>query len=289
MCVPISAFVFEFRCAEFCRPTAQSDAADPFKDFWHVVEGMLDKFSNPVAFATAPLSPPPPAAARPTLVFSSESESSEPEDIAALAGRPGPRVADRDQAGVLASLADALGAESNELNGSLSSTIKPGTLKGKFGMAASVMAQEVFADDDGEPDLFDAYSSSADTMPQPCRQRFERLVPHDPSCPFGQVSPGRECTLEGAGEGGRSQTRHRSTTHQNARRTGTATTRRTPHGTQSGESLIFDVVRVRSPESLAYVGRSDATQARGIGHITGSDRQPQDWILVAVHANRQSW
>ncbi|KAH7107445.1 hypothetical protein BKA62DRAFT_683420 [Auriculariales sp. MPI-PUGE-AT-0066] len=139
-----------------------SDAADPFKDFWQNVEGLLDKFSSPVAFATAPLSPvsaaPSSGLRKQTFIFSSESESSEPEDLASKLA--GPRIADQDQTSVLADLADALGEPvapaSNELSGSLSSTIKPGVLKGKGPMKASTIVQEVsaFDDDDSDSDTF---------------------------------------------------------------------------------------------------------------------------------------
>lgn len=38
----------------------QPDPSDPFNHFWHMLEGMLDNLSQPVAFATAPLMPPTP-------------------------------------------------------------------------------------------------------------------------------------------------------------------------------------------------------------------------------------
>lgn len=40
-----------------CLP-AQSEPGDAFNHFWKITEGMLDYLSQPVAFATAPLSPP---------------------------------------------------------------------------------------------------------------------------------------------------------------------------------------------------------------------------------------
>ena len=36
----------------------QSEGSDAFNHFWKITEGMLDKLSQPVAFATAPLAPP---------------------------------------------------------------------------------------------------------------------------------------------------------------------------------------------------------------------------------------
>ena len=36
----------------------QSEPGDAFNHFWKITEGMLDYLSQPVAFATAPLSPP---------------------------------------------------------------------------------------------------------------------------------------------------------------------------------------------------------------------------------------
>lgn len=33
----------------------QDDDSDPFNKFWDIVEGLVQKISNPVAFATVPL------------------------------------------------------------------------------------------------------------------------------------------------------------------------------------------------------------------------------------------
>ncbi|EJD52906.1 hypothetical protein AURDEDRAFT_133760 [Auricularia subglabra TFB-10046 SS5] len=121
-----------------------SDAADPFKDFWENVEAMLDRFSSPLAFATAPLSPPSLRHSQLQSV-SSGSDSSDAEDGLS------PRVADKDQVQIRESLADALSDQVAQitLNDSLSSTLRP-----KSKPAPTFHIAGDFDDDDSSSDGF---------------------------------------------------------------------------------------------------------------------------------------
>ncbi|KZV90424.1 hypothetical protein EXIGLDRAFT_677124 [Exidia glandulosa HHB12029] len=109
-----------------------------FKDFFENVEGLLQRFSSPVAFASAPLSPTPTRLSQVQSV-SSSSDSSDAEDGL------GTTVQDRHQPLVLESLADAL-SDQVTLNDSLSSTLKPKNGKGK--PPVFVTPDDVYADDD---------------------------------------------------------------------------------------------------------------------------------------------
>lgn len=107
-------------------------------DFLENVEGLLHRFSSPVAFATAPLSPMPSRMSALRSV-SSGSDSSDAEDGL------GTTVSDKNQPQVLESLADAL--NDRALNDSLSSTLKPKSANGKGKASAPPAPDDIYADD----------------------------------------------------------------------------------------------------------------------------------------------